>query len=315
MKWRYEILENIADKYLVKKFQDKEQVDNNVVVKNDENKIIELGLDKLIEFRKQQPFSMYNESKKEEMKESIEKFGILTPIIVRPIENGKYEIISGHNRVECSKELEKKTIPARIINVDDDEAILIMLETNLCTRDSLSPIEKGKAYKLRLEILKKKRREKVENSEDGDFSHKWEKYSSDEITEQSEESKTQIYRYISLTSLNAEFQRLIENETINVTVGAEIASLNEEQQDILYLALDDTKHKLKVAEIQKIKTLQDINYKSIIDIFENKKVKNIKFTGKLNKKVANKYKDKFNNDNDFTSLIDKLLEEYFEKER
>lgn len=308
-------MENIADKYLVKKFKDKEQVNNNFEVEqSNENKIIELEIDKLVEFRKQQPFSMYNETKKEEMKESIEKFGILTPIIVRPIENGRYEIIAGHNRVECSKELGKKTIPAKIISVDDDNAILIMIETNLCSRDEISPVEKGRAYKLKLEILKKIRQERLENSELEDNSLIREKQSIDELIEESNESKSQIYRFITLTNLNAELQRLVDSGEMAVSVGSEVSTLNETEQEILYSVLDDKHRKLKLSEIQKIKGLEEINYNSIANVLENKKAKVIKFTGKLNKKVANKYKDKFNNDNDFTNLIDKLLEEYFDKE-
>lgn len=301
-------MENIADKYLVKKFQDKEQVNNNDVIQNDENKIIELDLDRLVEFRKQQPFSMYNENKKEEMKESIEKFGILTPIIVRPIENGKYEIIAGHNRVECSRELERKTIPAKIVNVDDDNAILIMIETNLCSRDEISPIEKGRAYKLKFEILKKIKQESP------DISELKENSLIREFIEESDESKSQIYRFITLTNLNAELQRLVESGEMAVSVGSEVSTLNDTEQEILYSVLDDKHKKLKLADIQKIKGLEEITYNSVANVLDNKKVKVIKFTGKLNKKVANKYKDKFNNDNDFTNLIDKLLEEYFEKE-
>lgn len=301
-------MENIADKYLVKKFQDKEQVNNSNVMQNDENKIIELELNKLVEFRKQQPFSMYNESKKEEMKESIEKFGILTPIIVRPIENGKYEIIAGHNRVECSRELEKKTIPAKIVNVDDDNAILIMIETNLCSRDEISPIEKGRAYKLKFEILKKIKQESP------DISELKENSLIREFIEESDESKSQIYRFITLTNLNAELQRLVESGEMAVSVGSEVSTLNDTEQEILYSVLDDKHKKLKLADIQKIKGLEEITYNSVAKVLDNKTVKGIKFTGKLNKKVANKYKDKFNNDNDFTNLIDKLLEKYFEKE-
>lgn len=301
-------MENIADKYLVKKFQDKEQVNNSNIMQNDENKIIELELNKLVEFRKQQPFSMYNESKKEEMKESIEKFGILTPIIVRPIENGKYEIIAGHNRVECSRELEKKTIPAKIVNVDDDNAILIMIETNLCSRDEISPIEKGRAYKLKFEILKKIKQESP------DISELKENSLIREFIEESDESKSQIYRFITLTNLNAELQRLVESGEMAVSVGSEVSTLNDTEQEILYSVLDDKHKKLKLADIQKIKGLEEITYNSVAKVLDNKTVKGIKFTGKLNKKVANKYKDQFNNDNDFTNLIDKLLEKYFEKE-
>lgn len=314
-KWRYKTMENIADKYLVKKFKDKEQSNNNIEIgQMNENKIVELEIDKLVEFRKQQPFSMYNNNKKIEMKESIEKFGILTPIIVRPVENEKYEIIAGHNRVECSKELGKETIPTKIINVDDDNAILIMIETNLCSRDEISPIEKGRAYKIKLEILKKIRQKRLENKEQEGNSLIREKQSIDELIEESNESKSQIYRFITLTNLNADLQKLVESGEMAVSVGSEVSSLNDTEQEILYSVLDDKHRKLKLAEIQKIKGLEEITYNSIVNVLENKKVKEVKFTGKLNKKVKNKYKDKFDNDNDFTNLIDRLLEEYFDKE-
>lgn len=311
-------MENIADKYLVKKYQEKQSTNyvQNVdsteeKYSNSDKKVIEIELDKLISYRKQQPFSMYSESKKQEVKESIEKFGVLNPIIVRPIENDQYEIIAGHNRVEISKELGKTTIPTIIMNVNDEVATLIMIDTNLCGRDDISPIDKGKAYKLKLETIKKIRQQSLENKEIQTFSHNWEKYSIDKLMEESNESKSKIYRYISLTSLILEFQKLVTDGEMSVTVASEIAALNEEQQEILYTVLDDKRKKLKVAEIQKLKNLQEFTYNNIVNVLENKKVKTVKFTGKLNKKITNKYKDKFSNDNDFTTLIDKLLEEYF----
>mgnify|MGYP003463183260 FL=1 len=307
-------MENIADKYLMKKFQDTNKGTNDYE-KIEDNQIVELQIDRLVPFKKQQPFSMYDDNKKQEVKESIEKFGVLTPIIVRPIDNEKYEIIAGHNRVECSKELGKESIPAKIMNIDDDDATLIMIDTNLCSRDKISPIEKGRAYKLKLEILKKKTQELLDSSNvDGDSLIRESQKSVDKLTEETKESKSQIYRFISLTNLNADFQRLVEKEEMAISVGSEVSTLNEQEQEILYSVLDDKHKNLKLSEIQKIKNLEEITYNSVSDILENKKVKKASFTGKLNKKVAKKYKDKFNNDNDFTNLIDKLLEKYFEQE-
>lgn len=307
-------MENIADKYLMKKFQDTNKGTNDYE-KIEDNQIVELQIDRLVPFKKQQPFSMYDDNKKQEVKESIEKFGVLTPIIVRPIDNEKYEIIAGHNRVECSKELGKESIPAKIMNIDDDDATLIMIDTNLCSRDKISPIEKGRAYKLKLEILKKKTQELLDSSNvDGDFLIRESQKSVDKLTEETKESKSQIYRFISLTNLNADFQRLVEKEEMAISVGSEVSTLNEQEQEILYSVLDDKHKNLKLSEIQKIKNLEEITYNSVSDILENKKVKKASFTGKLNKKVAKKYKDKFNNDNDFTNLIDQLLEKYFEQE-
>lgn len=307
-------MENIADKYLMKKFQDTNKGTNDYE-KIEDNQIVELQIDRLVPFKKQQPFSMYDENKKQEVKESIEKFGVLTPIIVRPIDNEKYEIIAGHNRVECSKELGKESIPAKIMNIDDDDATLIMIDTNLCSRDKISPIEKGRAYKLKLEILKKKTQELLDSSNvDGDSLIRESQKSVDKLTEETKESKSQIYRFISLTNLNADFQRLVEKEEMAISVGSEVSTLNEQEQEILYSVLDDKHKNLKLSEIQKIKNLEEITYNSVSDILENKKVKKASFTGKLNKKVAKKYKDKFDNDNDFTNLIDQLLEKYFEQE-
>ena len=307
-------MENIADKYLMKKFQDTNKGTNDYE-KIEDNQIVELQIDRLVPFKKQQPFSMYDDNKKQEVKESIEKFGVLTPIIVRPIDNEKYEIIAGHNRVECSKELGKESIPAKIMNIDDDDATLIMIDTKLCSRDKISPIEKGRAYKLKLEILKKKTQELLDSSNvDGDSLIRESQKSVDKLTEETKESKSQIYRFISLTNLNADFQRLVEKEEMAISVGSEVSTLNEQEQEILYSVLDDKHKNLKLSEIQKIKNLEEITYNSVSDILENKKVKKASFTGKLNKKVAKKYKDKFNNDNDFTNLIDQLLEKYFEQE-
>lgn len=298
----------------MKKFQDTNKGTNDYE-KIEDNQIVELQIDRLVPFKKQQPFSMYDDNKKQEVKESIEKFGVLTPIIVRPIDNEKYEIIAGHNRVECSKELGKESIPAKIMNIDDDDATLIMIDTNLCSRDKISPIEKGRAYKLKLEILKKKTQELLDSSNvDGDSLIRESQKSIDKLTEETKESKSQIYRFISLTNLNADFQRLVEKEEMAISVGSEVSTLNEQEQEILYSVLDDKHKNLKLSEIQKIKNLEEITYNSVSDILENKKVKKASFTGKLNKKVAKKYKDKFNNDNDFTNLIDQLLEKYFEQE-
>ena len=298
----------------MKKFQDTNKGTNDHE-KIEDNQIVELQIDRLVPFKKQQPFSMYDDNKKQEVKESIEKFGVLTQLILRQIANEKYEIIAGHNRVECSKELGKESIPAKIMNIDDDDATLIMIDTNLCSRDKISPIEKGRAYKLKLEILKKKTQELLDSSNvDGDSLIRESQKSVDKLTEETKESKSQIYRFISLTNLNADFQRLVEKEEMAISVGSEVSTLNEQEQEILYSVLDDKHKNLKLSEIQKIKNLEEITYNSVSDILENKKVKKASFTGKLNKKVAKKYKDKFNNDNDFTNLIDQLLEKYFEQE-
>ena len=93
--------------------------------KEDTNNIKNIETSKMVEFRLGQPFSLYTKEKMEQMKESISRNGILSPIIARQIEDDKYEIIAGHNRVKCARELDIKTVPTMIVDVDDDRIVVV----------------------------------------------------------------------------------------------------------------------------------------------------------------------------------------------
>ena len=96
-----------------------------------------------------QPFRMYDEDKKKEMMESIRINGIMQPLIVRPIENEKYQILAGHNRRNCAREIGINKLPCIVKeNLTDDEAMIYLVDTNLCTRDKISPMERARAYKI-----------------------------------------------------------------------------------------------------------------------------------------------------------------------
>lgn len=298
-------MESIADKYLVKKYQnikstnDMQNMDR-IEEKTSNNKIIEVEIDKLVSYRKQQPFSMYSENKKKEVKESIKENGILVPIIVRPQENSKYEIISGHNRVQCCKELGYSTIPAQIVNCDDNRATLIMLDTNLCNRDKIPPVEKGYAYKMKKEILKN----------DPNISNINEY--NDNSPGENNESIAQIYRYIRLTELIKPIQEKVNNEILSIKAGAEISYLLQEEQEIVNQVIDDEKIKVNLAQAQKIRLKKNsINYEIALKILKNQKIAEPKFTGKVDKKIIKAYQNRFNSNKEFNELLIKLLEEYF----
>ena len=207
----------------------------------EENKnITNIEISKLVAFRKGQPFSMYDENKKEEMKESIKENGILVPIIVRKIENNKYEIISGHNRVECAKELGFSTIPSQIVDCDDEKATLIMLDTNLNNREKILPVEKGYAYKQRNSIIKNRQN----NSNINEFN--------DNSTEWNEEGKSQIYNYIRLTELIKPLQEKVNIEQIPIKAGVEISYLNKENKKLLIKLLKMNKLKLLLHKHRKL---------------------------------------------------------------
>ena len=137
-------LEEIRKKFIVDKPKDETKKDNT----GNANEVL-IELDKLVSFRKGQPFSLYDKNKKEEMLESIKQLGILEPIIVRKIENDKYEILSGHNRVDCAKELGHKLIRSQIVDCDDEKATLIMLESNLIKREVVAAVKKAQLKQLK----------------------------------------------------------------------------------------------------------------------------------------------------------------------
>lgn len=295
-------IEDARKKFVVDKTPEMIKKSETKKVENTNN-IINIELSKLVAFRKRQPFSMYDENKKKEVLESIKENGVLVPIIVRKIDNDKYEIISGHNRVECSKELQLSTIPAQIVECDDDKATLIMLDTNLCNRDKIPPVEKGYAYKMKMEILKNNPNisninEFNENSPEGNS-----------------ESKTQIYRYIRLTELIKALQEKTNNEIIPIKAGVELSYLSQEEQEIINQVIDDEQIKLSLVQSQKIRLKKNkITYESVLNLLKNKKEKSEKFTGKLNKQVFKEYKNKFNSDKEFSILIKKLLDDYFKSD-
>lgn len=291
-------IDEIKSKFII----ENKQIKESEAEKNSNNTLIEI--EKLVSFRKGQPFSMYDNTKKEEMKNSIKENGILVPIIIRKIEEDKYEVLSGHNRVECAKELGFSTIPSQIVDCDDDKATLIMLDTNLNNREKILPVEKGYAYKKRNEILKNRGNISNNNS----FSNN--------STEWNEEGKSQIYNYIRLTELIKPLQEKVNMEQIPIKAGVELSYLVKEEQEIVNQVIEDEQLKITVVQAQKIRLKKNqINYELVLKILKNEKIKVEKFTGKIEKRAYKIYKDKFKNNKEFTDLILDLLEKYFSSEK
>ena len=144
--------------------QEKQEIEEQKNLVNNKQEITMLDVKLLDEFNNH-IFSAISQNKFEELKESISRSGVLSPIIVRKKQD-RYEIISGHNRTRCCRELNITEIPAIIKDYDDDMAELIMIETNLAQRENILPCEKGLAYKKRLEILKKIRKENSTKTSD-----------------------------------------------------------------------------------------------------------------------------------------------------
>ena len=172
------------------------------------------------------PYKVLDNEEMNNLIESIQQKGVISPVVVRPIENAKdeYEVISGHRRMRASQKAGLETVPAFIYAVTRDEAAIMLVDSNL-HREHILPSEKAFAYKLKLEAL----------SHQGQTSRQLgEKWSVTQVSESANESERQIHRYIRLTYLIPELLDLVDEERIAFTPAVELSYLNEvEQADLV----------------------------------------------------------------------------------
>ena len=187
-----------------------------------------LDVTKLKEFENH-PYKVKHDDEMEMLIESIKEHGILSPIIARPLENGEYEIISGHRRLFASKRAGLTEVPALVVEMDRDNAAIALVDSNL-HRDNISPSEKAFAYKLKMEAMKRQGyRTDLTLSQ---LATKCD--TATEIGEQMKESRDQVYRYIRLTYLHPKLLEYIDEGRIAFTPAVELSYLNDiEQQDLI----------------------------------------------------------------------------------
>ena len=201
-----------------------------------------ISVDLLIPFENH-PFKKRSGIEQQELTESIKENGLLEPVIVRPFPAGKYEIISGHRRVEACKALGITSIPVTIKELTKDEAIVQMVDSNI-HREHILPSEKAFAYKMKLEAIKHQgkstSRQVVGKSE-----------SADEISDT--ESGRQVQRYIRLTYLIPELLKLVDEERIAFTPAVEISYLSEYEQQILLEQIEFTDATPSLSQAQRLR--------------------------------------------------------------
>ena len=177
------------------------------------------------------PYKVLDNEEMNFLIESIQQQGIISPVVVRPIENTKdeYEVISGHRRLRASVKAGLETVPAFIYAVNRDEAAIMLVDSNL-HREHILPSEKAFAYKLKLEAIKRQG-ERTDLTSD-QVGRKLE--SAELIANKSDDSKTQVRRYIRLTNLIPELLELVDEKRIAFTPAVELSYLNElEQADLV----------------------------------------------------------------------------------
>lgn len=200
-----------------------------------QERVQSLPLDKLEPFPNH-PFKVIDDDKMLETVESIKERGVLVPILVRPKNDGNFEIVSGHRRHHASLLAGKTEIPAIVREMDDDTAILLMVDSNL-QREELLPSEKAFAYKMKLDAMKRQGQRtdltcaRIAHKSDGIKSR-------DILAEQVGESKDQIRRYIRLTNLVPDLLDRVDNKTMAFNAAVEVSYLTETEQIMLCDAIE-----------------------------------------------------------------------------
>lgn len=192
-------------------------------MKNTRNQPVNIPVEKLRPFEGH-PFKVKDDEEMNTLIESVQTQGILSPLIVRPIENtDEYEVISGHRRLHAAVKAGITEVPALIYALDRDSAAIAVVDSNL-HREHILPSEKAFAYKLKMEAL----------SHQGTSRQLGEKWSVSQISESSNESERQIHRYIRLTNLIPELLAFMDEGKMALSVGVELSFLDEQSQyDVL----------------------------------------------------------------------------------
>ena len=177
------------------------------------------------------PFKVTNDEKMQEMAESVKKYGVMTPAIVRPLETGGYELISGNRRKYAAELAGLATLPAIVRDLDDDAAIILMVDANL-QREEILPSERAFAYKLKLEAMKRQGERKDLTSVP--MAQKLNGKTSREILgEQVGKSQDQIRRYIRLTELTPALLEMVDEKLMSFRPAVEVSYLTKEEQEQL----------------------------------------------------------------------------------
>lgn len=192
--------------------------------------IMEIPLSQISDFPNH-PFKVKMDESMSDLVESVKSYGVLSPVIVRPKDNEEYEMIAGHRRKRASELAGKDNIKCIVQDVTDDEAIILMVDSNL-QREQLLPSEKAFAYKMKLDAMKRQAGRPKENGVPMGH-HFLEGKSREILADNSPDSNTQIQRYIRLTHLTQPLLNMVDDGKIAMRPAVELSYLTENEQEIL----------------------------------------------------------------------------------
>ena len=257
------------------------------------------------------PFKVLDDDKMDDLVESIKQNGVLTPVLVRPDKNNSYEMISGHRRMHAAIKAGLETIPAIVRDMEDDEAIVIMVDANI-QREELLPSEKAFAYKMKMDAMKRQgARNDIASSTSTQIG--WKSETAEAIGKQVGESKNQVRRYIRLTELIPDLLDYVDKKRLQFTVAVDISYIDKEIQTWLfeYIKENGTVKAVQVAALRTALEVGPMTQAKMISILVNsqpgrKQEQKITLS---EKKLRNFFPEKYTAE-DMESVILELLDQW-----
>ncbi len=255
-------LAKLDDLFTTQKERDEEKLE----------KVNNLPLDKIQDFNNH-PFKVLINEEMYEMVDSIQKYGVLVPAVVRPLSNGNYEMISGHRRKKASELANNETLPCIIRNLTDEEATIIMVDSNI-QRENILPSEKAFAYKMKLDAMKRQgARTDLTSDRIGEKLTSVEK-----LAIESPDSKTKIQSLIRLTKLIKPLLDMVDEERIAFSPAVEISFLTREEQEWLLNGIEENLATPSLSQAQQLKRLSqdgNLNEDKIYNILSQEKANQV----------------------------------------
>lgn len=202
---------------------------------------------------KNHPFKVADDELMQQTIDSIMQVGVLNPAIIRPAPEGGYEMVAGHRRLHAADLAGLKTIPAIVRNLDDDEAVILMVDSNL-QRETVSPMERAQAYKMKLEALKHQGK-RVDLEGKSTSTQIAQKLSVEKVAAEAGTSRDQVRRYIRLTELLPEVQKKVDSKEIAFSPAVELSYLTRDEQKQFLDAMDYSQNTPSLSQAQRLKKL------------------------------------------------------------
>lgn len=285
---------------------------------NSAEKVEEISISKITDFP-EHPFKVIDDEKMKEMVNSVKEYGVIMPVIVRPKDDGTYEMISGHRRKRACELAGVKQIKCIVKNLSDDEATILMVDSNI-QREEILPSEKAFAYKLKLEAMKHqgKRIDLEENETSTPMVEKLNKTSVSIIGEQNNESAEQIRRYIRLTKLIPELLDEVDKKRIAFRPAVELSYLSEENQYVVLNKLEYDEISPSLSQAIVLKKMQQegtITEEKIEELLDKEKPNQKEFIKIHNEKIDKYIPTKVKETGNVEDFIILCVQEHNKRER